>query len=199
MNFKIYLLLPITLMIFLSVIPFSVADSTVPSAKSNSENAFTAATFAGKYKDIQFTGERVTVVIKMAGGSSNPDPEKKAKEIRYLHSFTLKFLSYSKAVNVASNPQTNEITAQIDSAWIPILEQRNDVLSITIMNEGHANNKNLDLLPPKKQQFQGREISEINCKESFVLIQKHDKSPACVKPQTVEKLIQRGWTLNMNN
>lgn len=187
-----------TLMIFLSAIPFSVADSTVPSAKSNSENAFTAATFAGKYKDIQLTGERVTVVMKMAGGSSNPDPAKKAKEIRYLQSFTLKFLSYTKAVNVVSNPQTNEITAQIDSGWISILEQRNDVLSITIMND-EFNNNNLDPLPPKKQQFQGREISEISCKESFVLIQKHDKSPACVKPQTVEKLIQRGWTLSMNN
>lgn len=198
MNFKIYLLLPIALMIFLSAIPFSVADSTVPSAKSNSENAFTAATFAGKYKDIQFTGERVTVVMKMAGGSSNQDPAKKAKEIRYLQSFTLKFLSYTKAVNVVSNPQTNEITAQIDSVWIPILEQRNDVLSITIMND-KVNNNNLDLLPPKKQQFQGREISEISCKESFVLIQKYDKSPACVKPQTVEKLIQRGWTSSMNN
>lgn len=198
MNFKIYLFLPIALMIFLSAIPFSVADSTVPSAKSNSENAFTAATFAGKYKDIQFTGERVTVVMKMAGGSSNQDPAKKAKEIRYLQSFTLKFLSYTKAVNVVSNPQTNEITAQIDSVWIPILEQRNDVLSITIMND-KVNNSNLDLLPPKKQQFQGREISEIICKESFVLIQKQDKSPACVKPQTVEKLIQRGWTSSMNN
>lgn len=198
MNFKIYLLLPITLMIFLSAIPFSFADSTIPSAKSNSENAFTAATFAGKHKDIQLTGERVTIVMKMAGGSSNQDPAKKAKEIRYLQSFTLKFLSYTKAVNVVSNPQTNEITAQIDSVWIPILEKRNDVLSITIMND-KVNEKNLDLLPPKKQQFQGREISEISCKENFILIQKQDKSPACVKPQTVEKLIQRGWTLSVNN
>ena len=48
------------------VIPFSVADSTIPSSKSNSDAAFTAATFAQKYKDeLSVTGNRVSVVIKI--------------------------------------------------------------------------------------------------------------------------------------
>jgi len=36
-------------------IQFSDADSTIPSSKLNSDAAFTAATFADKYKDVLFT------------------------------------------------------------------------------------------------------------------------------------------------
>lgn len=36
-------------------------------------------------------------------------------------------------------------------------------------------------------------FNEISCKEIFVKIYKYDGSPACVKPTTVEKLIERGW------
>ena len=32
-----------------------------------------------------------------------------------------------------------------------------------------------------------------SCKETFVKIFKYDDSPACVKPKTAEKLIERGW------
>ena len=32
-----------------------------------------------------------------------------------------------------------------------------------------------------------------SCKETFVKIFKYDGSPACVKPKTAEKLIERGW------
>ncbi len=36
-------------------------------------------------------------------------------------------------------------------------------------------------------------LREISCKETFVKIYKIDNSPACVKPQTAQKLIERGW------
>ncbi len=36
-------------------------------------------------------------------------------------------------------------------------------------------------------------FNEISCKETFVKIYKYDNSPACVKPQTAQKLIERGW------
>lgn len=47
--------------------------------------------------------------------------------------------------------------------------------------------------PPLKQINSGISIDEIQCKENLVLIQKYDDSPACVKPKTIEKLIERGW------
>jgi len=49
-------------------------------------------------------------------------------------------------------------------------------------------------LSPLKQFKSGIVIDEIQCKESLVLVTKHDGSPACVKQSSVEKLIQRGWT-----
>jgi hypothetical protein len=95
----LFALIPLILsMGILSVIQFSDADSTTPSSKSNSDTAFTAATFADKYNDVLFTGNRVNVVIKVTGESENPDYAKRAKEIRYLQSYVLKFLSFSNAV-----------------------------------------------------------------------------------------------------
>ena len=199
MKIIIFALIPLILSIgIIPVIPFSNADSTIPSSKSNSDAAFTAATFADKYKDMQFTGKRVSVVIKMAGESENSDPAKRAKEIRYLQSYVLKFLSFSNAVNVVSNQQKNEITAQMDIAWIPILEQRSDVMSVTILEDQKTSTEYLNKLPPKKQTSQGIEPGAVTCKEELVLIIKHNGSPACVKPQTAEKLIQRGWTIGEN-
>jgi hypothetical protein len=48
------------------------------------------------------------------------------------------------------------------------------------------------LLPPLKQVKLGQEPS---CKENLVLIKKYNGDPACVKQETREKLIERGWTL----
>ena len=194
MKLIIFVLIPLILSIgIITVIPFSNADSTTLSSKLNSGTAFTAATFADRYNDVLFTGQRVNVVIKMAGESDNPDQAKRAKEIRYLQSYVLKFLSFSNAVNVVSNQQENKITAQVDSAWIPILEQRGDVISVTVLDVQKDSKENLGKLPPKKQQSQGRSISEIQCMDGLVLIQKYDNSPACVKPLTAEKLEKRGW------
>lgn len=49
------------------------------------------------------------------------------------------------------------------------------------------------ILPPLKQVKLGQEPS---CKENLVLIKKYNGDPACVKPETREKLIERGWTLD---
>jgi len=177
------------------MIPFSDADSTIPSSKSNSDNAFTASTFAQKYKDeLSATGKRVFVVIKITGDSESTDPAKRAKEIRYLQSYVLKFLSFSNAVNVVSDQQKNEITAQVHMIWIPILEKRGDVISVTILEDVQKDIKeNLDKLPPKKQQSHGRSIDEILCKSDYVLMVKSSADPACIKSSSAEKLILRGW------
>ncbi|MDH3658138.1 MAG: hypothetical protein OEM77_08395 [Nitrosopumilus sp.] len=177
------------------IIPSSDADSTIPSSKSNSDNAFTAATFAQKYKDVlPATGNRVSVIIKVAGESESTDPAKRAKEIRYLQSYVLKFLSFSNAVNVVSNQQKNEITAQVHTVWIPILEQRSDVISVTILEDVQKTiQKDLDNLPPKKQQLHGRNMDEIQCKSNYVLMIKSSGDPACVKSSSAEKMVLRGW------
>ena len=202
MKFIIFTLIPLILSIgIIPAIPFSNADSTVPSAKSNLDNAFTAATFADKYKDMQFTGKRISVVIKVSGESENTDPAQRAKEIRYLQNYVLKFLSFSNAVNVVSNQQKNEITAQIDTAWIPILENRSDVISVTVVEVQTTHNDHLDQMSPLKQvRVYGISPSNVNCKLDFDLIlKKTDGSPACVTSETAEKLIQRGWTNSVSN
>jgi hypothetical protein len=47
-------------------------------------------------------------------------------------------------------------------------------------------------LPPLKQVKLGQEPS---CKSELVMVTKYNGNPACVKPQTREKLIERGWAL----
>lgn len=192
MNFKFYLLLPL---IFAIVFSNAYADSTIPSSKSNSDDALTAATFVDKYKDVlSATGKKVSVMITVAGDLDSIDSSKRAKEIRYLQSYVLKFLSFSNAVNVVSDQQKNEITAQIDTAWIPILEQRSDVISVTILEDVQKITKeDLDKLPPKKQQSHGRNIDEIQCKSGYVLMIKSSGDPACVKSRSAEKMVLRGW------
>jgi len=43
------------------------------------------------------------------------------------------------------------------------------------------------------ENFRSTPLDEITCKDMFVKIYKYDDSPACVKPKTAEKLIERGW------
>lgn len=50
------------------------------------------------------------------------------------------------------------------------------------------------LFPPKKQIQNGITLENILCSSDFELISKSsDNSPACVKPDSVQKLIERGW------
>lgn len=48
-------------------------------------------------------------------------------------------------------------------------------------------------LSPLKQFKSGVPVDEIECKEGLVLLQRHDGSPACVKPTSVIDLIKRNW------
>lgn len=49
-------------------------------------------------------------------------------------------------------------------------------------------------ISPLKQFNSGISINEIQCDENLILVQKYDGTPACVKPETVPKLIERGWS-----
>ena len=49
-------------------------------------------------------------------------------------------------------------------------------------------------ISPLKQFKSGIPFNEIQCKDDLVLIQKYDGSPACVIPETAQKLIEINWT-----
>ncbi len=55
--------------------------------------------------------------------------------------------------------------------------------------------KDLKFWTPLKQFKSGISIDEIQCKNNFIVIQKYNGSPACVKPENHAKLIIRGWAL----
>ena len=48
-------------------------------------------------------------------------------------------------------------------------------------------------ISPKKQISQGIEPEAVKCNEGLVLVLKHTGTPACVKPDTAEKLYERNW------
>lgn len=55
-----------------------------------------------------------------------------------------------------------------------------------------------DIDSPLKQIKSGITIDEIKCKNGLVIVAKSiNNSPACVKPETKAKLIERGWTDNI--
>lgn len=51
---------------------------------------------------------------------------------------------------------------------------------------------------PLKQFRSGTSVLDINCNGNLVLILKHDGSPACVKPDTKQELIERDWANTTN-
>jgi hypothetical protein len=52
--------------------------------------------------------------------------------------------------------------------------------------------------PPLKQLKSGVTTDEIQCKDGLVLLQKYNGSPACIKPETVPKLVTREWGTSDN-
>jgi hypothetical protein len=67
------------------------------------------------------------------------------------------------------------------------------VSSCAVLPLGFAQNSTL-ILSPLKQFKKGISIYEIKCKEGLVVvIKKSDNSPACVRPDTAQKLVKRGW------
>ena len=52
---------------------------------------------------------------------------------------------------------------------------------------------------PLEQFREGIEPSKTRCEGSLDLVISHDNLPACVKPDTAQKLVERGWALETNN
>ena len=144
----------------------------------------TASEFVHKYKDvIPDDGRLVSILVTVSGTPESQDPDKRAKEIRYLQSSVLKFVSFADGVNVRSDTWNNEFTAQVHPKVIELLEQRTDVISIVLLDE----------LSPTKQASYKTSSENISCKEGLVLATKYDDSPVCVKSTSVNPLLQRGY------
>ena len=62
-----------------------------------------------------------------------------------------------------------------------------------------SNPVDISVAAPLKQVAQGVLPNEIICKEGLELIIKNNGSPACVKAETITKLISRGWAINPEN
>lgn len=53
-------------------------------------------------------------------------------------------------------------------------------------------------MSPRMQVLQGVLPSDVNCKSGFDLIFKTSNNmPLCVKPETAKRLVERGWTINL--
>ena len=155
---------------------------------------YTASKFAADYDDRLSTGKKITVLVKVVGEPESENPQKRAKEIRYLQSAVLKFCSFAGATNMRSDTWNNEFTANATVSLAKVLEKRSDVFSVTMLDDFQALTKeNLDKLSPIKQQSHGRNIDEIQCESDFLLMVKSSGDPACVKPNTAKKLVLRGW------
>ena len=133
-------------------------------------------------------------MVKVSGEPESENPQKRAKEIRYLQSAVLKFCSFAGATNIVSDIHNNEFTATMTTSLAKALEKRSDVISVTALEDILKDTKeDLDKLSPKKQQSQGRSIDEIKCKSGYIMMVKSNGEPACVKSMSAEKLVLREW------
>jgi len=184
-NFVLILVLVFALISSLVISSNVFAGSTVP------DSGLTASTFESKYGDlIAKDGRKVTVLVKVVGDAESTEQNKREKEIRYLQTSVLKFVVFAGGINVVSDTLKNEFRAQVHPDLVELLEQRDDVISVTF----------IDAMSPAKQTSEGITIDNISCKTQHVLMTKYNGTPACVKPKTAEKLQNRGWgTINPVN
>jgi len=78
-----------------------------------------------------------------------------------------------------------------DTSSHPLYDLRNNCI---VIKANSIYQQELFVHPPKKHLFFGISAEEISCKDGLDLIFKSTSgSPACVKPSSAQKLIERGW------
>ena len=95
-----------------------------------------------------------------------------------------------------------------EDRWTIIAESKKEILnetsnilknsldSFTLLDELQDSSVIETISPPKQQLKNNIAPTDISCKIDLVLIFKAtDNSPACVKPSTAQKLLERGWTI----
>lgn len=85
---------------------------------------------------------------------------------------------------------TDTTGVQYEGGWIDSAM----VTLFTTDGSGHPDKSMLANIPPLKQLQYGIKNDDVVCKEGFVLVVKAGSgSPSCVKPETKNKLLERGW------
>ena len=88
--------------------------------------------------------------------------------------------NYGIAGRIAVNPNTN--TIYVTNTFSNFVSVINEVTNMSVSN------------PPLKQLKAGISLHDVKCNVDMQLVFKtEDKSPACVKPDTAQKLVERGW------
>ena len=110
------------------------------------------------------------------------------------------FTEFSIPDNSISGTYKIDVISQCREVHRDICTNQSEFLTITIEGVTTDVIKNEEpnkiILSPLKQVNQGIPITEIICKENLELIFKATNgSPACVKPESIQKLIERGWTV----
>jgi hypothetical protein len=91
----------------------------------------------------------------------------------------------------------------MNSSYLSLQVSKGDTVTVlfqdsTIMTSEHSISSTQveeSITSPKNQIENGVFLDQVKCKEGLELIIKlSDNSPACVKPETKQKLIERGWT-----
>lgn len=80
-------------------------------------------------------------------------------------------------------------STEIEMIGLSLLNSRHSFQSKLLINASHF----IQNYSPLKQMQLDIAFENIQCKETLVLIQKYDGSPACVTESTKQKLIERGW------
>lgn len=96
-----------------------------------------------------------------------------------------------------SSPNAENIDLLSLSLPISISDEKQEILSQNFQKkslESELGNKKSDLIHSLKHQLKSGVTPEnIQCTENYLLLIRNDGNPACVKPTTAEKLIERGW------
>lgn len=104
-------------------------------------------------------------------------------------------------INVGENAPSNLYDVQIVGTWKEE-DKTSDFMGSSIrLHVGHDFGDGkipINMLEPplkfwKLIQDDGGTVDDVPCRNDYVLVVKHDGSPACVKPDSVTKLIERGW------
>ncbi|MHB8547081.1 MAG: hypothetical protein ACYDAJ_09985 [Nitrosotalea sp.] len=97
------------------------------------------------------------------------------------------------------NPDYNGTVSSMDNITSPDMTGPDNMTGLDNMNPPHTSmympsNSTINGLPPFEQVKSGVNPKDVTCKQGFTLIIKADDgSPACVDPQVMQILIQRGW------
>lgn len=103
--------------------------------------------------------------------------------------FLSDYISVSNMTEFLQNDGiSNIIIEELISRHPELFESSNNISTVT-----------LSVLTPKKQIENGIPPEEVDCKNGLEMVFRiSDNSPACVKPESIPKLIERGWAKNMN-